>query len=60
MIKIMKYGEVSYDEIFARAVPAVNVEEIVSDIIADVRKRGDEALFDFVSGSEGWSGCLWL
>ena len=47
MIKIMKYGEVSYDEIFARAVPAVNVEEIVSDIIADVRKRGDEALFDY-------------
>ena len=47
MISIYKYGEVSNDEIFARVEPAVNVEQIVSDIIADVRARGDAALYDY-------------
>ena len=37
MIKILACGEVESSEIFARAVPAVNVEKIVADIIADVR-----------------------
>lgn len=45
MIKIYKYGEVSNEEIFARVVPTMNVEQIVADIIADVRKNGDKALF---------------
>ena len=45
MISIYKYGEVSNEEIFARVEPAVNVEQIVADIIADVRARGDEALY---------------
>lgn len=45
MISIYKYGEVSNEEIFARVDPAFDVEQIVSDIIADVRKRGDEALY---------------
>ena len=45
MISIYKYGEVSHDQIFARVEPAVNVEQIVADIIADVRARGDEALY---------------
>lgn len=43
----MKYGEVSNAEIFARFNPLSNVEDIVSDIIANVRKRGDEALFEY-------------
>lgn len=43
----MKYGEVSNADIFARAVPAVNVEDIVSDIIDNVRKNGDSALFEY-------------
>ncbi len=47
MIKIMKYGEISKDEIFARTQSEVDVSSIVSDIIADVRKRGDEALFEY-------------
>ena len=47
MIKIIRYGEVSSSEIFARAVPAVDVEAIVADIIADVKKRGDAALLDY-------------
>ena len=44
MIKIYKYGEVSNEEIFARTVPAVNVEGTVAEIIKNVRERGDEAL----------------
>ena len=47
MIKILKYGQVSMDEIFARAVPAVNVEDIVTEIIEKVRKNGDSALFAY-------------
>jgi histidinol dehydrogenase len=39
--------EVSRDEIFARVVPTVNVEEIVADIIDNVRKNGDRALFEY-------------
>lgn len=47
MIKIMKYGEVSPDEIFARVEPTFNVEDIVTEIIANVRKNGDKALFEY-------------
>ena len=41
MIKILKYGEVANSEIFARVMPKINVEDIVADIIYDVRKNGD-------------------
>lgn len=47
MIKIMKFGEVSTKEIFARSVPTVNVEDTVAEIIANVRKNGDKALFEY-------------
>ncbi len=47
MIKILKYGEVENKDVFARVVPAVNVEDIVSGIIADVRTNGDEALYRY-------------
>ena len=47
MIKIMKYGEVPGSEIFARVSPTVNVEDIVADIIANVRRRGDKALLEY-------------
>ena len=43
MIRIMKYGEVKNGEIFARSTPAVNVEAIVSEILENVRRNGDEA-----------------
>ena len=45
MIKILNYGEVSNDEIFARVVPSFNVTDIVAEIIDNVRKNGDKALF---------------
>ena len=47
MIKILKFGEVSNDEIFARVENTVNVEQIVADIIANVRKNGDKALYEY-------------
>ena len=53
MIKIFQYGSVSEDEIFARTEPTVNVEKTVSDIIADVRQRGDAALFDYCQRFDG-------
>ena len=47
MIKILNYGEVSNDEIFARVVPSFNVTDIVAEIIDNVRKNGDKALFEY-------------
>lgn len=47
MIKILKYGEVSNSEIFARVVPEVDVTAIVSEIIENVKTKGDEALFEY-------------
>ncbi len=47
MIKILKYSDVNRDEIFARAEAKVNVEEVVSEIIADVRQNGDEAVLKY-------------
>ena len=38
--KILKYGEVENKDIFARSMPETNVEDIVADIIYDVRKNG--------------------
>ncbi len=53
MIKIMNYGEVSAEEVFARVTPTFNVEEIVSDIIKNVRSRGDAALFEYTERFDG-------
>ncbi len=47
MIKIMKYGEVSNSEIFARSVPETDVAGTVAEIIENVRKNGDAALFAY-------------
>lgn len=47
MIQILKYGEVANEDIFARAVPTVNVENIVTDIIESVKANGDKALYEY-------------
>ena len=47
MIKILKYGQISADEIFARNESELDVSDIVTDIIADVRKNGDSALLAY-------------
>ncbi len=47
MIKILEYGKDNIDSIFARMVPEVDVSEIVKQIIACVREKGDEALIEY-------------
>lgn len=47
MIRIFEFGEVKNEEIFARTEPTVNVEAIVTEIIDNVRKNGDKALFEY-------------
>lgn len=47
MIKILNVNEVNKDEIFARSVSSANVEDIVTDIIANVRANGDKAIFEY-------------
>lgn len=47
MIKILKYGEVAAEDIFARAVPEAQVADIVKDIIENVKTNGDKALFEY-------------
>lgn len=47
MIRILRYGEVKNSEIFARAVPTINVEAIVTEIIDNVKKDGDAALYRY-------------
>ena len=47
MIRIYPYGEVPNQEIFARTEPTANVSDIVTEIIQDVRRRGDEALLEY-------------
>lgn len=47
MIKILKYSEVSSADIFSRAQSTINVEEIVAEIIENVKQNGDKALFEY-------------
>ncbi|MBR2715039.1 MAG: histidinol dehydrogenase, partial [Ruminococcus sp.] len=47
MIKIMQFNEVDSNEIFARAESTIDVETIVTDIIANVKENGDKAIFEY-------------
>ena len=47
MIKMMKYGEVLSSEIFARGTAETDVSDIVADILAEVRQKGDAALLAY-------------
>ncbi len=53
MIRIMKYGEVPNEEIFARKEPLQDVSGPVREIIEDVRKNGDEALIRYAEKFDG-------
>lgn len=53
MIRKYKYGEVANEDIFARTQMPANVEGIVSDIIDNVRRRGDEALKEYCRKFDG-------
>ena len=54
MIKIYKYEDVDKNELFIRNSIPQNVEGIVSEIIANVIKNGDKALFEY---SEKFDRC---
>ena len=53
MIKILKHGEVSNDELFARNNPTASVSDIVAEIIENVAKNGDKALKDYAKKFDG-------
>ena len=54
MIRILQYGQVPNSEIFARVTPAVNVEAVVADILANVKANGDQAVLGY---NERFDGC---
>ena len=47
MIKIMKYGKVKPEEIFARGKTSFDVGDTVAEIIENVKANGDKALFEY-------------
>ena len=47
MISILKYSEVDKNAIFARAQSTINVEQIVADIINNVRTNKDKAVYEY-------------
>ncbi len=53
MISIMKYGEVENSELFSRENLSANVEETVAEIIENVKKNGDKALFEYCEKFDG-------
>ena len=53
MIKILKCKDTPRSEIFARSESFSNVTEIVAEIIDDVRKNGDAALFAYCKKFDG-------
>ena len=47
MIKILEYEKVDSSKIFSRVEPKMDVSSIVSNILADVKDRGDQALLEY-------------
>ena len=47
MIKIMKYDRVAKEDIFARVESSFDLSGTVADIIENVKKKGDKALFEY-------------
>ena len=53
MIKIFEYGAVPNSEIFFRGTASADVSAPVSEIIADVRRRGDTAVLEYCEKFDG-------
>ncbi len=53
MINMYKLSEISIDEILERSEQATNVEDIVADIIKNVRQNGDSALVEYSKKFDG-------
>lgn len=47
MIRIYQYGEIGNSEIFARGTAAADVSGVVAGVIANVRAKGDAALYAY-------------
>ena len=47
MIQILNFGQVPAEKIFARVAPEMDVEAVVSQVIADVRKGKDKAVIEY-------------
>jgi len=47
MIKILEYGKVANEDVFARVEPEIDVEAVVSEIIENVKTNGDKALYEY-------------
>ena len=53
MIKIIDFADIDKKDLFIRDIAVTQVGDIVSDIIADVRARGDEALCEYAKRFDG-------
>ena len=53
MIRIMRYGEIPDEQIFFRGEIKTDVAGIVSDILKNVRERGDAALREYADKFDG-------
>ena len=53
MIRILEYGKLTNQEIFARIIPQTHVEGVVTEIIQTVRKEGDSALYAYAQKFDG-------
>ena len=47
MIEILKFSEVTRDEIFSRVAEKIDVSDIVRDIIENVKQNGDKAVLEY-------------
>lgn len=53
MIRILEYGKLTNQEIFARIIPQTHVEGVVTEIIQTVRKEGDNAIYAYAQKFDG-------
>ena len=53
MIKILDYNKLSYSEIFDRSEPTTSVENIVLEILKNVKENGDSALKEYGKKFDG-------
>ena len=53
MIKILKFADVTAEEVFARSEPTSDVSDVVTHIIEDVRLNGDRAIIRYAARFDG-------
>ena len=55
MINILRYGQDSDEQVFTRFTPQYGVEDVVAEILGNVRENGDRALFEYNEKFDGAS-----